>query len=109
MEGNKLLEILNRKKVRKEWFRDEWWYVIKDVIYVITKTVDTKSYLKDVRRNNYKIRRSWRKIALPVGIKTKKYNAVMNCSNLEGIIKIIKVIPSPNAKSIKTWIEKSGL
>ncbi|MDO9230596.1 MAG: hypothetical protein Q7U03_13665 [Syntrophales bacterium] len=40
------------KSVRKTLHNNEWWYVITDVVGVLTDSADPSGYIKDMRRRD---------------------------------------------------------
>jgi len=50
-EHNKLI-IFQSKEIRRTWFNDEWWFVIKDVIATITESANPSDYLKKLRKRD---------------------------------------------------------
>lgn len=43
------LVVFESKKIRRTWFNDEWWFVIKDVVLALTESKDPAQYLKRLR------------------------------------------------------------
>lgn len=50
-EHNKLI-IFQSKEIRRTWFNDEWWFVIKDIIAIITESSNPSDYLKKLRKRD---------------------------------------------------------
>jgi len=50
-EHNKLI-IFQSKEIRRTWFNDEWWFVIKDIIAIITESANPSDYLKKLRKRD---------------------------------------------------------
>ena len=52
--GLKMNEItlFGEKLVRRVRFQDEWWFVIKDVISILTESVNPSDYLKKLRKRD---------------------------------------------------------
>ena len=46
---NKPLIVFQNKQIRRKWFNDEWWFVIKDIVIVLTDSKDSSQYLKRLR------------------------------------------------------------
>lgn len=57
------IAIFEGKKVRRVWHNDEWWFVIVDVVAVLTGSVDPFGYIKDMRRRDKEISKGWGQIA----------------------------------------------
>ena len=43
------IALFQRKEVRRTIHNDEWWFVITDVVAVLTDSVDASDYLKKLR------------------------------------------------------------
>lgn len=100
--------LFEEKQVRKVWHQKEWWFVISDVVAILTDSVDPMGYLKDIRRRDDEINKGWRQIATPLLIKTSGGNQRINCSNTEGMLRIVQAIPSPKAEPFKQWLARIG-
>lgn len=59
------IAIFQRKEVRRTLHNNEWWFVITDVIAVLTDTSDVKSYMRDMRRRDPELDKGWGKISHP--------------------------------------------
>lgn len=49
MTNSKALVVFQDKNIRRTWFNDEWWFVIKDIVLAITDSKDPSQYLKKLR------------------------------------------------------------
>jgi DNA-damage-inducible protein D len=61
----KSLAIFRGKEIRRTWFNDEWWFVVIDIIAVLTDSTNPKSYLKDMKRRDESFSEGWGQIATP--------------------------------------------
>ncbi len=102
------LAIFEGKIVRKTWYNNEWWFVIEDIVAVLTNSVDPKGYLKDMRRRDEELSKGWGQIATPLPIPTSGGFQNINCSNTEGAFRIVQSIPSSKAEPFKLWLAKVG-
>lgn len=94
--------------IRKTLHRNEWWFVITDVVGVLTNSADPSGYIKDMRRRDAELSKGWGQIATPLLIDTPGGKQKINCANTEGIFRIIQSIPSPKAEPFKRWLAKVG-
>ncbi|EKD25941.1 MAG: prophage antirepressor [uncultured bacterium] len=46
------IAIFKGKKTRKTIHNNEWWFVINDVVEVLTDSVQVSGYIKDIRRRD---------------------------------------------------------
>lgn len=66
MEEKKSLIVFQDSKIRRTWYKDEWWFVIVDIVYVLTDSSDPPGYLKDMRRRDEGFKEGWGQIATPL-------------------------------------------
>ena len=60
------LVVFQGKNIRKTWHNDEWWFVVEDIVFVLTDSVDPKGYIKDMRRRDDELSKGWGQIATPL-------------------------------------------
>jgi len=96
------------KKIRKTIYKNEWWFVIVDVVEALTDSVQPNGYIKDMRRRDPELSKGWGQIATPLSIPTEGGVQKINCANTEGIFRIIQSISSPKAEPFKRWLAKVG-
>ncbi|MCX5831650.1 MAG: Bro-N domain-containing protein [Deltaproteobacteria bacterium] len=106
METN--IAIFRGKEIRKTIHENEWWFVISDVVGVLTDSTDPSGYIKDMRRRDKELSKGWGQIATPLWIETSGGKQKVNCANTEGIFRIIQSIPSFKAEPFKRWLAKVG-
>lgn len=102
------IAIFKGKEIRKTIHNNEWWFVITDVIAVLTESTNPSGYLKDMRRRDEELSKGWGQIATPLGIETSGGKQKLNCANTEGIFRIIQSVPSKKAEPFKKWLAKVG-
>ncbi|MEK7563176.1 MAG: Bro-N domain-containing protein [Patescibacteria group bacterium] len=102
------IALFHGREVRKTLYENEWWFVIEDVVAVLTDSVDPKGYIRDLRRRDEEMSKGWGQIAHTLWIETEGGRQQMNCANTEGIFRIIQSIPSPKAEPFKRWLAKVG-
>jgi DNA-damage-inducible protein D len=102
------IAVFRGKEIRKTIHNDEWWFVIVDVVAVLTDSKDPSGYIKDMRRRDAELSKGWGQIATPLWIDTAGGKQQVNCANTEGIFRIVQSIPSPKAEPFKRWLAKVG-
>ncbi len=102
------LSIFHGKKIRKTIHKNEWWFVISDVVGALTDSVQVSGYIKDMRKRDPELSKGWGQIATPLPIETSGGTQKLNCANTEGIFRLIQSIPSPRAEPFKRWLAKVG-
>jgi DNA-damage-inducible protein D len=102
------IAIFKGKKIRRTIYKDEWWFVIVDVIEALTDSVDPKQYLKNMLNRDTELAKGWGQIEHPLSIDTDGGPQKIRCANTEGMFRIIQSIPSPKAEPFKRWLAKVG-
>ena len=108
MKDTTKIVLFKNKQVRKTFYNNEWYFVIVDVVEVLTESIQPEGYLKDLRRRDEELAKGWGQIATPLKISTVGGIQTINCANIEGIFRIIQSIPSPKAEPFKRWLAKVG-
>ncbi|MCG2737598.1 MAG: Bro-N domain-containing protein [Candidatus Methanoperedenaceae archaeon] len=111
-EKNKLI-LFQSKEIRRTWFNDEWWFVIKDIIATITESENPSDYLKKLRKRDKSLDDVFKgggQIVPPLGFEFDTSGGIqlMQCWNTLGIFRLIQSIPSKNAEPFKRWLAKVG-
>lgn len=102
------IAIFQGGKVRKTIHNNEWWFVIEDVVVILTDSVKPKGYITDMKRRDKGLAEGWWQIASTLDIETAGGKQKMNCANTEGVFRLIQSIPSPKAEPFKRWLAKVG-
>jgi len=97
MESTKIV-VFKGKNIRKTIFKNEWWFVVEDVVSALTNTVNPKDYINKMRRRDPELAKGYGQIVHTLSIDTEGGVQRMNCANTEGIFRIIQSIPSPKAE-----------
>ncbi|HEX4044591.1 MAG TPA: BRO family protein [Gammaproteobacteria bacterium] len=100
--------IFNDYAIRRVFHENAWWFVILDVIAILSDSAQPSGYLKDMRKRDRELNKRWEQIATPLLVKTIGGAQKLNCANTEGIFRIIQSIPSPKAEPFKRWLAKVG-
>ena len=108
MEIETRIAIFKGREIRKVIHKNEWWFVIVDIIEVLTDSVQPDGYVKDMRRRDPELAKGWGQIATPLPIQTTGGLQMLNCANTEGIFRLVQSIPSPKAEPLKRWLAKVG-
>ncbi len=102
------IALFKGKEIRKIIHDNEWYFVIIDVVEVLTDSIQPRGYIKDMRRRDPELSKGWGQIATPLLIETKGGKQKLNCANTEGIFRIVQSIPSPKAEPFKRWLARVG-
>lgn len=104
----KKIILFQSKRIRRIWHDNKWWFVVNDIVHILTNTVDVRSYIKKMRIRDVELGKGWGQIVTPLPVDTSGGKQKLNCSDTEGIFRIIQSIPSPNAEPFKRWLAKVG-
>lgn len=110
MEEEKHIALFQGKEIRKVVYQKEWWFSVVDVIAVLTDSTNPRDYWYKMKirvqdEGGFQLSTNCRQLKLqaPDG-----KNRETDCSNTEGIFRIIQSIPSPKAEPFKKWLAKVG-
>jgi len=96
------------KNIRQTWYKEEWWFVLEDVVKALIESKDVKQYINKIRKRDPELEKGWVQIVHTLNVKTIGGLQRMNCANTEGLFRIIQSIPSPKAEPFKLWLAKVG-
>jgi len=105
------IKLFESKKVRSEWNEEEqkWYFAVADVIEILTDSPDPKDYWYRMKKreklSGVELSTICRQLKMP-STDGKKY--ITDCSNTEGLLRIIQSIPSPKAEPFKQWLASVG-
>ncbi|MBK6606875.1 MAG: phage antirepressor protein [Leptospiraceae bacterium] len=106
---NKII-VFESKSIRRIWFNEEWYFSVVDVVGVLTDSLDAKDYWYKMKNrvqleDGLELSTICRQLKLEAS-DGKKYKT--DCSNAQGLFRIIQSIPSPKAEPFKQWLAKVG-
>ena len=107
---NKITKIVLFKgsKIRKTIYKNEWWFVVEDVVLALIDSIDPKQYIQKMKQRDTELDKGWVQIVHTLDVPTEGGSQKMNCANTEGIFRIIQSIPSSKAEPFKRWLAKVG-
>ena len=108
MDSKEALVVFEGKKIRRTWNNDEWWFVIEDIVSILTDSSDPKQYIQKMKQRDEPLDKGWVQIVHTLSVDTSGGKQKMNCVNTEGAFRIIQSIPSPKAEPFKRWLAKVG-
>lgn len=111
------IALFKGKEIRRILHNGEWWFVIADVVTVLTESTNPAQYLKNIRNRDTELNVLFQPVdkggvqidpplALPFSTAGGTQNLL--CWNTEGIFRLIQSIPSPKAEPFKRWLAKVG-
>ncbi len=102
------MAIFKRKSIRKVIYKDEWWFVVEDVVLALIDTANVKDYINKIKLRDAELSKGWGQIVHTLWVETLGGRQQMNCANTEGIFRIIQSVPSSKAEPFKRWLAKVG-
>ncbi len=108
MQPSTRVALFKGRQIRKTLHENEWWFVVEDVVFALTDSVNAKDYINKMRARDEELSKGYGQIVTPLSIKTKGGYQKVNCANVEGTLRIIQSIPSPKAEPFKLWLAKVG-
>lgn len=104
------IAIFKGKRVRKIIHNNEWWFSVVDVVSALTDSTDPKDYWYKMKvrvkgEDGVELSTFCRQLKLESS-DGKKYET--DCSNTEGVFRIIQSIPSHKAEPFKRWLARVG-
>ena len=100
------IRLFDNQMIRTIWLEEEeeWYFSVKDVVTILTGTVNAKDYISKMRRRDVELSQGWGQIVHPLTTQTPGGPQKENCADLEGIFRIIQSIPSKKAEPFKRWM-----
>jgi hypothetical protein len=113
MKAENKIAVFENKEIRKTFHDGEWWFVINDVVAVLTDSKDVRQYIKRLRARDNELNEAFKggvQFVPPLGMEfeTQGGNQMLQCWHTEGIFRLIQSIPSPKAEPFKRWLAKVG-
>jgi DNA-damage-inducible protein D len=104
------LKLFESKNIRSVWneVEQKWYFVVEDVISVLTDSNDPKQYVKRMRKRDIELAKGWVQIVPTLLVETSGGKQKMGCANTKGLLRIIQSIPSPKAEPFKLWLAQVG-
>ncbi len=91
--------VFKGRNVRKTIYKNEWWFVVEDVVMALIDSKDAKQYIQKMKLRDPELTKGWVQIVHTLLIETSGGSQKMNCANTEGIFRIIQSIPSLKTES----------
>ena len=104
------IKLFESKQIRTVWKEKDqkWYFVVADVIQVLTDTPNASDYIKKMRKRDELLSQGWGQIVTPLSVDTAGGKQNLNCANAQGLLRIIQSIPSPKAEPFKLWLAQVG-
>ncbi|MBL7818839.1 MAG: Bro-N domain-containing protein [Saprospiraceae bacterium] len=108
MSNNNQIILFEEKQIRRVWYKEEWWFVVEDIIGLLTDSKNPKKYLAALRSRDKELAKGYPQLVDTLAVHTEGGKQRMTCSNRKGILRIIMSVPSPKAEPFKLWLAQVG-
>ena len=110
MQENKLA-IFEEKEIRREWYKDDWYFSVIDVIEVLVENNKRpRKYWSDLKQKL--ISEGFVEVSEKIGqLKMLAKDGKMRLTDVadtKTLLRIIQTIPSPKAEPFKRWLAQVG-
>ncbi|MEO6902694.1 MAG: Bro-N domain-containing protein [Bacteroidia bacterium] len=104
------IKLFQSKQIRSTWneIEQKWYFVVEDVVAVLTDSKDPKQYIKRFRQRDEELAKGWVQFVPTLSVETAGGKQKMGCANTKGLLRIIQSIPSPKAEPFKLWLAQVG-
>jgi DNA-damage-inducible protein D len=111
MKKETAIKVFESKQVRSIWSEEDqkWYFSVVDVVAILTDSSDARDYWYRMKK-----REKLAGIELSTNCRQLKLESsdgklyLTDCSDTEGLLRIIQSIPSPKAEPFKQWLAKVG-
>lgn len=104
------IKLFESKHIRTVWNEvdEKWYFVVEDVILVLTDSKDPKQYIKRMRQRDEELAKGWVQFVPTLWVETSGGKQQMGCANAKGLLRIVQSVPSPKAEPFKLWLAQVG-
>ena len=69
-EQDTQIALFRGKQIRRTLHKDEWWFVVQDVIAALTDSADPRQYVKKLRARDPELSKGWVQLVPTLTIET---------------------------------------
>ena len=103
MESN--LIPIEGKEIRKVWHEEQWYFSVVDVVGVLSESKNPNAYWGKLKERESQLLTICQRLKLKSS-DGKHYKT--DCTNTEGILRIVMSVPSPKAEPLRLWLAQVG-
>ena len=111
MKKETAIKVFETKQVRSVWNEqdEKWYFSVVDVVTILTDSPDAKDYWYRMKKREKLSGVELSTICRQLKIMSSDGKFYLtDCSDTEGLLRIIQSIPSPKAEPFKQWLAKVG-
>jgi len=112
MENITKIVLFKNEKIRKVIHQNEWWFSVVDVVQALTKQTNDLTARKYWNKVSQRLRDEGSElVTICHRLKLEASDGKLretDCSNPEGLFRIVQSIPSPHVELFKRWLAKTG-
>ena len=107
-KDNKLI-VFEDKRIRRAWFKEEWYFSVVDIISALTESANPTDYLKKIRKRDEELGNYIGTNCPQVEMVTESGKKRLTLAgNIKDIFRVIQSVPSKRAEPFKLWLAKLG-
>jgi len=109
-EDTTRIALFRGRKIRRVFYRNEWWFSVVDVVGALTESANPQVYWRVLKKRLID-EGSNETVTKCNGLKMLADDGRMritDCANTEVIFRLIQSIPSPKAEPLKRWLARVG-
>jgi prophage antirepressor-like protein len=84
MDSKDALVVFEGREIRHTWNNNEWWFVLEDIVQILTDSRDPKQYIQKMKKRDEPLAKGWVQIVHTLVADTAGGKQKMNCVNTEG-------------------------
>lgn len=70
MDATNAIVVFQGRDIRRTWHNDEWWFVVEDIVTILTDSKDPKEYINKMRQRDELFSQGWVQIVHTLSINT---------------------------------------
>jgi DNA-damage-inducible protein D len=105
MEQNNAITTFENTQIRRIWHNEAWHFSVVDVIEILTNSPTPRKYWNTLKTREPQLSSLCGQLKMP---SSDGKNYKTDCTNTEGVLRIIMSVPSPKAEPFKMWLASVG-
>jgi DNA-damage-inducible protein D len=83
------IKLFESKQIRTVWNEadEKWYFVVEDVVAVLTDSTDPKQYIKRMRQRDEELAQGWVQFVPTLAVDTPGGKQKMGCANAKGLLR----------------------